>query len=292
MKFQGLILSLTSLLVLSGCQEDLASNRDQNAIKQPVVTEPVNVMSGIHRERGAEPISYKTEITANSTNSHVRAIPDMHFDDEGGDEKNVTTVTFRTRPTKLCGQILKATLKEKIADCLAQNTSHSLWNGTIDAGSAESTWNLVTLSEKDGGSEKFEIWMDQRTGMLWSDMIAIEGNWCESSGSQTPTDVNDPNIGENCQVTGKGRSLCTNHSPVELPKVTWRLPTRHDYLQADLDGIRFVLPIGTNNFWTATVSSDVTARNKAWTYNMKWGTLVAEPMTELRHVRCIGTPNF
>jgi hypothetical protein len=146
------------------------------------------------------------------------------------------------------------------------------------------------LAEKDGGSATFEIWMDLRTGMVWSDIITFEGNWCSASGSQLQK---ADNVGEDCAITGKGQSLCTKYDPVELPKVSWRLPTRHDYLQADIDGIRFVLNKEPNTFfWTATVSSDIKARDKAWTYNMTSGTLVAELMNTNRHVRCIGTPNF
>lgn len=290
MKFQDVILLLTFTLLLSGCNEDVPSNRHrQETIKAPVVVEPIDVYSGIHRERESAPITYKMEIGLNSVNANIRAIPDIRFDDEGGDEKNVTTRTFRVRPVVICGLAAVATLKDKIADCLAKNGDKTIWNGTNDAGSAESIWNLVTLSEKSGGSETYEIWIDQRTGMVWSDVITLEGNWCESSGSQLQLETN---VGEDCLLTGKGRSLCTNYDLIDLPKVSWRLPTRHDYLQADIDGIRFVLPRGTVPYWSATVSSDVKARNKAWTYNMTTGTLVGELMNTTRAVRCIGTPNF
>lgn len=287
MKFQGFISILATTLILTGCNEDMASNRGQSAYRPPVVTEPVGVISGIHRERGSNPISYTNEIGMDSTNQNIRAIPDIRLDDEGGDEENVTII--KIRPDKLCGLTIKATLAEKIGDCFTKNTDKAIWNGTINAGSAESTWVLVMLAEKSGGSETFEIWMDKRTGMLWSEIISIEGNWCEASGSELlPAD----NVGINCAVTGKGGSLCTKNDLAELPKVSWRLPTRHDYLQADIDGIRFVLPRGIATLWTATTSSDVTKRDKAWTYNMTTGTLVAEIMDTARNVRCIGTPNF
>ena len=290
MRFQHLIAYISLTVLLVSCNEDMASNRKQNAYRPPLATEPVGVFSGIHRERGSKPITYQSEIGIDSENVSIRPIPDIRFDDEGGDEKNVTTRTFRVRPDKICGLGVKATLKEKIADCLAKNPDKTIWNGTNDAGSAESTWVLVTLAEKDGGSATFEIWMDLRTGMVWSDIITFEGNWCSASGSQLQK---ADNVGEDCAITGKGQSLCTKYDPVELPKVSWRLPTRHDYLQADIDGIRFVLNKDPNTFfWTATVSSDVKARDKAWTYNMTSGTLVAELMNTNRHVRCIGTPNF
>ncbi|MBA2405836.1 MAG: hypothetical protein H0V66_13755 [Bdellovibrionales bacterium] len=290
MRFQEVIVLLTFTGLMVGCNEDMASNRKPIKRVNPITPDPViNVYSGIHRERGSAPVTYKAEILANSENPKVRVIPDIRYDDEGGDEVNITTRTFKGRPDKLCGRTIKATLKEKIADCLALNGLKASWNGTIDAGSAESTWNLVTLSETADGSETFEIWQDQRTSMLWSDIITTEGNWCESSGSQLkPSEY----VGEDCEITGKGRSLCTNYGPPELPKVSWRLPTRHDYLQADIDGIRFALTRSPITFWTATVSTNVKARTSAWSYHMITGVVIAEPMDSQRNVRCIGTPNF
>ena len=285
MRFQCVTALLTFTLLLSGCNDDMASNRAEKN-PQRMASETVTVYSGIHRERGTTPVSYNTEIGLNSVSNNIRPIPDMRFDDEGGDEKNVT---IRTRPTKKCGLTIKATLKEKIADCLSLNGDKTIWNGTINANSAEATWVLVTLSENINGAA-YEIWLDQRTGMVWSDVVDIEGNWCEASGSQLQS---SDNVGENCEVTGKGQSLCTSYSPNELPGINWRLPTRHDYLQADIDGIRFVLAkVAPHVFWTATTSSDVKARDKAWSYNMINGTLVAELMNSNRLVRCIGTPNF
>lgn len=289
MRFQSLTMMVISALFLVACNDDVPSNRF-NPTQSPQVADQgnVTVYSGIHRERNNAPITYYSEIITNSEGAKVRAIPDIRFDDEGADEKNVSTRTFQVRPDQLCGSVIKASLKDKIADCLKMNGEKSSWNGTIDAGSAESLWVLVTLAENEAG-EKYEVWLDTRTGMVWSDLVAANGNWCQASGSQLPK---SEHVGENCEITGKGASLCTNYNPAELPKVSWRLPTRHDYLQADIDGIRFVLLPGTDTFWTATASSDVKARDKAWTYNMRNGTLVAELMNTTRHVRCIGTPNF
>lgn len=287
MKFQGFISILATTLILTGCNEDMASNRSQDAYRPPIVVEPVGVFSGIHRERGSNPITYINEIGMDSTNQNIRTIPDMRLDDEGGDQTNVTIL--KIRPDKLCGLTIKATLAEKIGDCATKNTDKAIWNGTINAGSAESTWVLVMLAEKSGGSEIFETWMDKRTGMLWSEIVVTEGNWCEASGSVLePAD----NVGINCATVGKGASICTKYDLAELPKVNWRLPTRHDFLQADIDGLRFVLHRGINSLWTATTSSDVKKRDKAWTYNMTTGTLIAELMDTNRNVRCIGTPNF
>ena len=86
MKFQGFISILATTLILTGCNEDMASNRSQDAYRPPVVVEPVGVFSGIHREKGSSPITYINEIGMDSTNQNIRTIPDMRLDDEGGDE--------------------------------------------------------------------------------------------------------------------------------------------------------------------------------------------------------------
>ncbi len=275
-------------MLLVGCNEDSASKRNIRN-PNPVIKESFTVYSGIHRERGTALVYYKDEISGNTLPS-VRAVPDIRFDDEGADGKNVTTRAALTRPSFPCGLVRTATLAEKIADCALKEKNGPLasWSGLTHANSAEANWSLVVLSEDPKGT--FEVWVDKKTGMVWSDTITTEANWCEASGSQQSE---SDNVGVNCPTLGKGQSFCTNYSVAELPKVEWRLPTRHDYLQADIDGLRFVVPNkGMNAYWTATVSSDVMKRDKAWTYVIPQGVLRAEPMSADMRVRCIGAPNF
>lgn len=291
MRLQALIVTVSLSLFFIGCNDDVSRNRgtETNGGETQTPEGQVTTYSGIHRAQGKALITYATEINIDSDSADIRPIPDMRLDDEGADGKNVNTRTEKVRPSAFCGLTLKATLKEKIADCATKNSDKAIWNGTTEAGSAEAIWKLVSLGELPSTGETFEIWLDGRTGMVWSHIAETEANWCQASGSQLTT---SDNVGENCATTGKGQKLCADLSIAELPGVTWRLPTRHDFLQADIDGIRFVLIPGTTTYWTATTSSDVTARNKAWTYNMLNGTLVAELMNTTRSIRCIGTPNF
>lgn len=290
MRFQYVTLALLGALITACNSDDISKNRSE-PFGQPQITETVVVTSGIQRERGSKPITYTREIEINSEGLQIRNIPDVRLDDDGLDGKNASTRTSKGRPTTPCGLTAKTTLKDKTADCAleSKNGEKALWNGTTEAGSAEGSWALVTLAEDTSDDGKYEVWLDQRTGMVWSDIISSSANWCEASGNQQAT---SDDIGINCAETGKGLSLCTNLNLSELPKVNWRLPTRADYLQADLDGIRFVLSRSESTFWTATTSSDVTKRDKAWSYHMTFGTLIAELMDTSRSVRCIGTPNF
>jgi hypothetical protein len=79
---------------------------------------------------------------------------------------------------------------------------------------------------------------------------------------------------------------------IGLPNIKWRLPTRNDYLQADLNGIRFVLKTANSPFWTATMNSASTNRSEAWTYNQSQRTIEKVAMTDLRQVRCIGAASL
>ena len=288
MKFQHVSFGAFALLLLSGCNEDVARNRSsRNQATQK--TENFTVYSGIHREKGTPQVSYKEEIAQDSKNTGVRTIPDIRFDDDGGDGKNIATRTTMTRPSFPCGLVLTATLAEKLADCALneKNGALALWRGTALGNAAEADWALVVLSEDLTGP--YEVWLDKKTGMVWSDIVNTTANWCQASGSQlTDSDT----VGVNCATLAKGQSLCTSLNLAELKKVTWRLPTRLDYLQADIDGIRFVLKPGADVYWSATTSTDLPLRDKAWTYNMKNGALAAELMTTKHDVRCIGTPNF
>lgn len=290
MRLQALISTAALSLLFIGCNDDISRNRSTESNGgQTQTKETVTTYSGIHRSQGTSLVTYATEINIDSDATNLRAIPDIRLDDEGADYKNVNTRTEKVRPSVFCGLTVKATLKEKLTDCATKNADKAVWNGTTEAGSAEALWSLVTLGELPSTGEQFEVWLDGRTGMVWSHIIDLEANWCQASGSQL---TSSDNVGENCAITGKGQKLCSDLSIAELPGVTWRLPTRHDYLQADIDGIRFVLIPGVTTYWTATTSSDVTARDKAWTYNMVNGTLVAELMNSKRSLRCIGTPNF
>ncbi len=293
MQLQRLIGIVLVSTILTACGDDISRN-NRNPITRTTtgLSGESGVISGAHRERGIAPITYSTEIANDWENINIHAIADIRFDDDGADGKNVSTRTAKGRPTVICG-ITKVSLKEKISDCssASKNATKATWSGTLEAGSSEGTWNLVTLAEKDSGDDTYEVWLDKRTNMVWSDIVVNEANWCGASGSQN--EVSD-NVGEDCLNTGNGKSFCTNLHLAELPIVKWRLPTRHDYLQADLDGIRFVLKqnSGALTFWTATTSTDVVKRDKAWTYDMTNGKLASEAMNSKRHVRCIGTPNF
>jgi hypothetical protein len=72
-------------------------------------------------------------------------------------------------------------------------------------------------------------------------------------------------------------------------KVRWRLPTINDYKQADVDGIRSVMPdmgaFGASE-WSASVFSS--NRNFAWYFNSVYGSVSTNVRTNNVAVRCVG----
>ena len=73
---------------------------------------------------------------------------------------------------------------------------------------------------------------------------------------------------------------------VSSPLVRWRLPTRSDWHQADMDGLRYVLPNLTASFWSTTVDS--TNRDAAWYFYGVTGYTFNDFRDSSYAVRCVG----
>lgn len=187
------------------------------------------------------------------------------------------------RPTEICGEGTNFTgISGRIRDCLAKNPKLAVWNGTVSGAAGETTWQLVTLTS--GGKE---FWQDLRTGLVWSDNTGLK-NWCAASGNKQPSAVG---IDIDCSTLGENQNSCAELG-VFGTNIVWRLPTRNDFLQADINGARFVFKTSTtsNGYWTATVVGTSAGRSKAWSYNYVDGTLAASEMTNTLQVRCVGAP--
>ena len=296
MKHSSFIVSLGLLTVLVSCG-DVSSNNKMGTNNNPERSIPGvggdngsdGQRSHIHREKGASVLAYAEEIlktiSGDLSTTNYRIVPSMEKDNEGSNS-NVTTATQNGRPTVNCGALETFTgVDARITDCFLKNGEKSLWEGYRYGAAGEGTWKLVTLSETT------EIWFDGRSGMVWSEVKTATSNWCKASGNQD----DDSNIGGvNCNELADKQSLC-----VDLPtpgigaQIKWRLPTRNDYLQADLNGLRFVLKKETagTGLWTATLVAGVSGRTDAWIYNSANGTLSSDKIQNAHSVRCIGTPN-
>lgn len=277
---RSILLSMV-LTALVGCGEDTGSRRNSPAVSNPpIIGTGGNAISQIHRSRGLNVLTTRTEITlitSGSLPAGYRTIPLMALDDEGTHGKNIRTRSGLGRPGVNCGLTVNSTLSSRISECSTLNPGTSTWNGTAEGAAGESTWRLVAKSGVQ------EVWQDLGTGHLWSDIIDTT-NWCNAAGNN----LQEAGPSVNCQSYGTNFS-CVGKSVMGLTGITWRLPTRNDYLQGDLNGLRFVLrESDTTGFWTATLDSASLNRSEAWVYQQRQGTLEKDSLADDHQVRCIG----
>ncbi len=246
------------------------------------------MLSGAFRDRGVDQLTIAEEgslAVERALPMGYREITDIDFDDDGYHSSSVVIKAIRS--SNECGMDSEFdSIDKKIADCAAKN-SHSLWKGEDFGVSGESLWKLVVLT-----SDGKEVWMDSRTKILWSDNLGAT-NWCKAAGNDQDLPNNSSMI--ECSVLGAGESWCTDPTLKGIFKgelddslVSWRLPTRSDWMMADIDGVRHVLPEMNHNFWSATIYS--AARQNAWIYAGNYGTISTTNRSNLgdRYVRCIG----
>ena len=240
----------------------------------------------------------------------------------------------------VCGTT-QSTIADRILDCRAKNgTTWTHWDGLHNATGAQGLWYLVTVAANTGSAPYSEVWQDQKTGLLWSSRtsIAVPAQttptsappWCGAAGNNDSTssfctdnvtsycsETLGPNSaqatagaifsGDN-YTTGVYDSAKGKMGLLSTPSVKWRLPTLNDYNQADVNGIRFVMPdmnamLSTGNLeWTATVISTGSSRASAALFDTFAGGVVARPTLTLdtsevlsalrsnttRFVRCVG----
>lgn len=221
-----------------------------------------------------------------------RDIPVVATDDDGFIGDNPVT-RADTSSKASCGTS-QATIAARISDCAIS------WDGEALGKMGEGKWSLVT---KANGHE---VWKDERTGMLWGGNMGTN-NWCQASGNiendggidcspgnglqpSSPVSMCAEGAGLNSEgfndPKGGMRKVATPNSP----SVSWRLPTRRDYLQAYANGMAYVLPGFLNNpFWTASVVSSY--RYRAWdflAYDDGYMFLYYDNRDDSYSVQCVG----
>jgi hypothetical protein len=318
--------------------------------------------------------------SASNFPSNYREIPDQNIDDDG---QNATGANqFGTRPQVACGGTAILTVANKIADCASKNGANATWDGSTKGTAGQSVWKLVfssgqtvagTCISTPMATDCYEVWQDQRTGLLWSSAVTRFAGWDNDFGvNHCLASGNSQNVGINCSVGGSYQyattpgSICSEstetggvqaivgvcNSPgsgalssgpcvfnfgaiwydntltptggqenyssgnYSIAKgymgaksstpVRWRLPSKSDFLLADLDGIRFVMPdtgavagtngrpsdgtMGANSIstyqWSSTVKSD--SRGSGVTMSSLGGSMSSRIRSNIAVVRCVG----
>ncbi len=288
------------LVLLSGCGSGMCLN--QAGCPDGSWSLFSVLASMVHRDRAAVQMTLKQEVEG-AMPAGNRKVPDITKDDDGF---TGGSVTFAPRPTQVCGTT-QDTVEARVMHCALQNTVLASWNGSVSANAGQGLWRLVTYN----GTH--EVWRDERTNLLWSDHLG-ETNWCRAAGSSGggPNGQFDPynycnNLLYQDQITPE--SWCTEDAGFNTPgaydsmkagmrlaatgtspSVVWRLPTLWDYHQAEVDGIRFVLPnIPTGIFayvWSASVFSR--DREQAWSFDAEDSYFTSGSRANDRSVRCVG----
>lgn len=260
------ILSFLCFMTLLACTDAADNERGpgKRVTNAPGATPQINtaLRTQSYRDKGAKQIGYNEFIKLVKDNSNdlaYRLIPRMDID-------NDAAVNINTSDHNNCG-LADAfdTIRSKINNCAQQNPNTAQWNGRVNGNSGEGNWSLVY--NKD---DKDVVWLDESTGLLWSTPVG-PAEWKEASGVE---------VAEDEFVCGSLELLSAN--------VKWMLPTRNEFLQADLNGARFVLPGQAETiFWTAT---RVPQTAQAWGIIQETGELIKRPTNTALAVRCVGVP--
>lgn len=273
-------IALVSLLSLASCLEAAKVDRPLPQVNAPLlaVTGQTSTRSQLHRDTGTEILTTSAEANAaRGLPPGYNDIPTVRASDDG--RGPTTTVIAALHNLTTCGNTLALTsVAARAADCLSKNGLKATWVGRTNGNAGEGNWKLAL---KSGGQE---IWWDETTNLLWTDAMSRAAGWCEASSNVEGSDTEG---GVSCVRGADREDICVNREIV-VPgaQVNWRLPTRGDFLQADINGARFVLPNADLQYWSATV--DGADRNRAWTIVLATGVLAAARRDTAGAVRCVG----
>lgn len=266
---------------------------DDDLVEPPVCREYIlnnEITSTQTRLVGTESLSIFNEII----NAQNATMPSNYLDAKDPfKDADSGIAKLQERPSVDCGNGEEfSTIEERIKNCSELNGDLAKWDGSSNGSGAEVTWKLVA---KTAGNE---VWRDEMTKLIWSADLGRD-NWCRASGDSEHFLVSNNNgdIAVDCRVIGNNVDVCGNLNNSSktignISNVSWRLPSRADYLRADVNGIRFALPQVTGNqyFWTTTSHSTDIAYG--WTYGFKFGDLSKKLRSKNKiNIRCVGRGN-
>lgn len=249
--------------------------------------------SGKIRDFGATQISILTE-TKTETQTGYRIFP-VASDSE---LRKASKLDLPVDYPNDCG--LSGSVTDRIKSCLISYPEKASWNGSTRGLYAESIWSLVSRKFSSG----LIIWRDESTGHLWTSEIGSNVSYCEAAG------VTNENYSSNCESNETPKlSYCASGNSMNLVgggtnqaglssgsgNVTWRLPTRADFMKADLDGLRYVHNLSgfaDDLFWTSNSWNE--AASFLWIFSgegdfrrLQWGS--TEMNNSSIDVMCVGT---
>ena len=130
-----------------------------------------------------------------------------------------------------CGN--RGSTEERVQDCAPVPTSHRNFK--------EYSWDLVTRLKGSDGYFR-EVWKDTQTGLLWGDRLDSRLTHYEAASSV------DGLVEHEIACISDEAALANGRISDRL----FGLPSRHDFWEADLHGMRQVLPKAWWDHWTST----------------------------------------
>ena len=241
---------------------DLDENGERGEQTDTLPITPNLIRAQAFRTKEKDQLSYSqlTKIIVSGDESDYRLIPNPDFDNDSN------VVAMKDLGNNSCGiDDSFTTVNARLKDCESKfGAETATWSGKANGISGEGDFKLV---QKNGNDL---TWLDETTGLLWSTPLKAV-RWDEASGAAVNADSD--------------QFICNNISSFKNDEVKWRLPTRSDFLQADINGARFVLPKTNYIFWTATSVND---GNEAWAINQATGSISSRSKDDNILIRCVG----
>jgi hypothetical protein len=221
---------------------------------------------------------------------------------------------------QICGTT--GDIESRINNCRTTNGVWSFYSGAQYGQIGEGDWSLVSVVSD--GSNKYEVWRDERTKLLWSDRTSQKYNWYQASGYSKPQDISYEET-EHRSDPGSGRlwdgtntvmqpsspiSVCpdvvdgeiaaggghyTNYDPNPetafkgnlrySDNLIWKLPSLDDWRLADINGIRKVLPNMDDTYLSSLTYS--INRGMVWLYKGGLGDIDQGFRRITYSVRCV-----
>lgn len=239
-------------------------------------------ITNTYRDRGTVQLTILDEISKTISGTLPKTLSQIPQFERHNDE-SVIKVSALPNEKSDCGnsELSTMTIKARIADCALKNKDNEnsyQWLGKTNGISSEGNWYLVANSNDT--TSNYKLWVDENTNLVWSDIVSYKADFFKATGT---TDGTTSYAADRvCQTLDKNpqHALGKIHSS----KISWRIPTRNDFLQADLDGSRFVLPNTETLVWTGSYHKD----DKAWAIKQSTGELVLTNIGDEIAVRCVG----
>ncbi len=163
----------------------------------------------------------------------------------------------------------------------------SVWSAV--SGSPFAGYASIDFSADGGFLDLYSggVKQDSRTGLWWSDIMAINGGGTASTTSNVFTLTGVAGVGDGTRPTGGNAiGFCNALNAANFGGHNdWYLPTQKQLQQAYIDGSANNLPNPGNTFWSSTEHYNSTAN--AWYVVLGTGNTYYSTKTTKYYIRCV-----